>query len=211
MNFFHILYKLQSNITLEVIIKIWYRIMSKSIEFYLRRHGKCISFQENNCLKINFIFFPSNFRPLNVIIVAKTHMKNGFCYICYSEEFNCLLRPIYNIRQSFWDPNFNFQVSISSTFYKQLLRGQIPKAQKYSQSVSLFWAFEIFACKSFEKMLVKSTPGVWSISIFQAAFLCNSVFFAAVFFLQFGFVIFWQNNIGAKAASKMLVRLTTGV
>ncbi len=132
--------------------------MSKSIEFYLRRHGKCISFQENNCLKINFIFFPSNFRPLNVIIVAKTHMKNGFCYICYSEEFNCLLRPIYNIRQSFWDPNFNFQVSISSTFYKQLLRGQIPKAQKYSQVLSIFGLLGYMCVKAVCQMLIKLTP-----------------------------------------------------
>jgi hypothetical protein len=26
--------------------------------------------------------------------------------------------------------------------------------------------------------------------------------------LQFGFVIFWQNDFGAKAAHKMLVKLT---
>jgi hypothetical protein len=29
--------------------------------------------------------------------------------------------------------------------------------------------------------------------------------------LQFGFVIFWQNDFGAKAANKMLVKLTPGV
>jgi len=28
-------------------------------------------------------------------------------------------------------------------------------------------------------------------------------------YLELGFVIFWQNNIGAKAAFKMLVKLTT--
>jgi hypothetical protein len=28
--------------------------------------------------------------------------------------------------------------------------------------------------------------------------------------LQFGFVIFWQNDFGAKAAHKMLVKLTPG-
>jgi hypothetical protein len=28
--------------------------------------------------------------------------------------------------------------------------------------------------------------------------------------LQFGFVIFWQNNFGTKAAHKMLVKLTPG-
>ena len=35
--------------------------------------------------------------------------------------------------------------------------------------------------------------------VFCAAFMC----------LQFGFVIFWQKEIGAKTAHKMLVKLTT--
>jgi len=37
---------------------------------------------------------------------------------------------------------------------------------------------------------------------------CTKVFCTAFFYLQFGFVIFRQNNIGAKAALKMLVKLT---
>ncbi len=36
------------------------------------------------------------------------------------------------------------------------------------------------------------------------------VFCEAFFYLKFGFVNFWQKNIGAKAACKMLVQLTTG-
>jgi hypothetical protein len=36
--------------------------------------------------------------------------------------------------------------------------------------------------------------------IFCAAFMC----------LQFGFVIFWQKDFGAKTAHKMLVKLTPG-
>ncbi len=36
--------------------------------------------------------------------------------------------------------------------------------------------------------------------VFCAAFMC----------LQFGFVIFWQKDFGAKAAHKMLVKLTPG-
>ncbi len=36
------------------------------------------------------------------------------------------------------------------------------------------------------------------------------VFCAAFLKLQFGFVIFWQNNFGARAACKMLMKLTTG-
>jgi hypothetical protein len=35
-----------------------------------------------------------------------------------------------------------------------------------------------------------------------------NVFFKAFLYLQFGFVIFWQKNIGAKAARKTLVKLT---
>jgi hypothetical protein len=37
--------------------------------------------------------------------------------------------------------------------------------------------------------------------VFCAAFMC----------LQFGYVIFWQKDFGAKAAHKMLVKLTPDV
>ena len=37
--------------------------------------------------------------------------------------------------------------------------------------------------------------------VFGAAFMC----------LQFGFVIFWQKEIGAKVAHTIIVKLTTGV
>jgi len=37
------------------------------------------------------------------------------------------------------------------------------------------------------------------------------VFCAAFLYLQFGFVIFWQKNIDAKAALKMLLKLTKGL
>jgi len=40
------------------------------------------------------------------------------------------------------------QVSISLTFYKQLLRVQIPKVQKDSQVVSIFCTFGIYEHKS---------------------------------------------------------------
>jgi len=39
--------------------------------------------------------------------------------------------------------------SISLTFYAMLLRAQIPKAQKYSQAIGLFFTFGIFVRKSF--------------------------------------------------------------
>jgi hypothetical protein len=37
------------------------------------------------------------------------------------------------------------------------------------------------------------------------------VFWAAFMCLQFGFEIFWQKDFGAKAAHKMLVKLTPGI
>ncbi len=40
--------------------------------------------------------------------------------------------------------------------------------------------------------------------LFDSKVLC-----AAFLQLQFGFIIFWQKNIGAKAACKMLMKLTT--
>ncbi len=39
---------------------------------------------------------------------------------------------------------------------------------------------------------------------------CTKVFCAAFICLQFGFVIFWRKSFGAKAAHKMLVKLTPG-
>jgi hypothetical protein len=39
----------------------------------------------------------------------------------------------------------------------------------------------------------------------------TKVFFAVFLYLQFGFVIFCQKNISAKAARKLLVKLTTGI
>jgi hypothetical protein len=39
----------------------------------------------------------------------------------------------------------------------------------------------------------------------------TKVFCAAFMCLQFGFVIFWQKDFGAKAAHKILVKLTPGL
>jgi len=50
------------------------------------------------------------------------------------------------------------QGSISPTFYSQLLPVQIPKAQKYSQFLSLFCAFGICVSKSFEKNVGEIDP-----------------------------------------------------
>jgi len=43
----------------------------------------------------------------------------------------------------------------------------------------------------------------------MSSFLYES-FFHSFMCLQFGFVIFWQKEFGAKAAHKMLVKLTPG-
>jgi hypothetical protein len=47
--------------------------------------------------------------------------------------------------------------------------------------------------------------------IFHEQLLHMKVFCAAFMCLQFGFVIFWKKEFGAKAAHKMLVKLTPGV
>ena len=46
---------------------------------------------------------------------------------------------------------------------------------------------------------------------FYEHLFCTSVFCTAFKCLQFGFVIFWQKEVGAKAARKMLVKLTLGL
>jgi hypothetical protein len=46
-------------------------------------------------------------------------------------------------------------------------------------------------------------------NILQAAF-SYQILCAPFMCLQFGFVIFWQKDFGAKAAHKMLVKLTPG-
>jgi hypothetical protein len=44
--------------------------------------------------------------------------------------------------------------------------------------------------------------------IFYEQLFCTKAFCAAFMRLQFGFVMFWQKDFGAKAAQKMLVKLT---
>ena len=53
--------------------------------------------------------------------------------------------------------------------------------------------------------------GLWSISpTFYAQLFRKKVFCAAFLYLHFRFVSFWHMKIGAKAACKMLVKLTPG-
>jgi hypothetical protein len=46
--------------------------------------------------------------------------------------------------------------------------------------------------------------------IFYEQLFHTKVFGASFICLQFGFVIFWRKDFGAKAAHKMLVKLTPG-
>jgi hypothetical protein len=52
-------------------------------------------------------------------------------------------------------------------------------------------------------------PGVNFTNILGAAF-SYKIFLRSFCELTFGFVIFWQKDFGAKAAHKMLVKLTPG-
>jgi len=45
-------------------------------------------------------------------------------------------------------------------------------------------------------------------STFYTQLFCTKVFCAAFLLLQFGYVTFWHKNIGAKAAHKILIKLT---
>jgi hypothetical protein len=58
------------------------------------------------------------------------------------------------------------QVSISSTFYAQLLCAKIPKSAKKTDNLSIFFALlESLFVKAASKMLMKFTPGVNFINI----------------------------------------------
>jgi len=45
---------------------------------------------------------------------------------------------------------------------------------------------------------------------FMSSFFVRKIYGAAFTCFQFGFAIYWQNDFGAKAAHKMLVKLTPG-
>jgi len=69
--------------------------------------------------------------------------------------------------------------------------------------------------KAVPKMLVKLTQRLWAkvstSPTFYKQLFCTKVFSASFLCLQYGLVIFWQKEIGTKAAHarKMLVKFTT--
>ncbi len=65
-----------------------------------------------------------------------------------------------------------------------------------------------------EKLLYGDEPIFMQVSIlltFYDQIFCSKVFCVALLYLQFGFIIFCQNNINAKPAHKILMKLTTGL
>ena len=76
------------------------------------------------------------------------------------------------------------------------------KDRKRSQFCFCF----LFVCR------IQLTSGLGSISpTIYVQLFCTYVFCEALMYLQFGFVIYWRKEIGAKTAWKMWVKLTTGV
>ena len=76
-------------------------------------------------------------------------------------------------------------------------------------------AFKKFGAKILAQNLqVKCWWNLLKVSIsstFYAQLFCTKVLCAAFLHLRFGFVIFCQKNISAKAARKMLMKLVTGI
>ncbi len=78
------------------------------------------------------------------------------------------------------------QVSISKTFYDQLLEAQIPKAQKRESSCQSFLRFRDMraARKAAHGTLIKLTPGVNFINVKRAHFLYKHLFSSYVLALN---------------------------
>ncbi len=104
------------------------------------------------------------------------------------------------------------RVKITNILRADLMRAQIPKAQKDWCLDCLFVLLEYVSKEAACKILVKSTPCVNFTNSIGTAYPYWSVFWSFFLFcLQFGFLTFYQKNIGKKGACKMLVKLTTFV
>ncbi len=82
-------------------------------------------------------------------------------------------------------PSFSnvYQVSISSTFYEQLWPTQIPKVQKKTVKLSIFWALSGSTnVKAARRTLIKLTPEVVRLFLMSNEYinfiLCTSIKFA---------------------------------
>jgi len=93
---------------------------------------------------------------------------------------------------------FNFTKLFKQSFYVH--RSQ--KCKKDSQIISHFALFGSICVKAAHKYVSEINPRFQ----FMSSFFVQKPF---VKLYSLGFVIFWQMNIDAKAARKMLVKLTT--
>jgi len=82
--------------------------------------------------------------------------------------------------------------------------------KKYSQAISLFTLKGSVLVKALHKHVMKSTPGVNFMSILLSPFSYKR-FCKAFLYLILALKFYWQKIIGAKAAWKMLMKLTPGV
>jgi len=89
-------------------------------------------------------------------------------------------------------------------FYSKLLQ-----VQKYNQAVSLFALLGSSRLTALHIMMMKLNQGFnfTKIAIYASRFMLLGIFLS----LQFGFVLFWQKEINAKATHKMLVKLAEGL
>ncbi len=104
----------------------------------------------------------------------------------------------------------DFEPDIVGDFLNFLYTGELVDPALYNSLDLLLLAdkYNVVALrKECEKALVKSIRCKFH-QHFTSAF-CMKVLCAAFLLLQFGFVIFWRKNIGAKAACKIVMKLTT--
>ncbi len=103
------------------------------------------------------------------------------------------------------------QGSISSTYLRTAFTPVVPKSvRNQSSCLYLFTLLGSTGAKAARGTLMKLTPGVNFINILFATFSYESVLLQLFSsYRQFAFVIFWCKNIDAKAAHKMLMKLTT--
>jgi hypothetical protein len=67
-----------------------------------------------------------------------------------------------------------------------------------------------FVCSTLSAIVPSSLCRCQFHQYFTSSFFTIKFFCAAFICLQFGFLIFWRKDFGAKADHKMLVKLTTG-
>jgi len=149
------------------------------------------------------------FTVSNFAIYQSESMIRITCLRRSSQKSN-LIRSIFNalLRICRYPPNrFQFHQHFMNSFYTQ-------RSQKRKTTLMAwlpFCAFGIFALKSCKQNVGEINTWFQFHQHFTSSFFCAKVFCETFLSLNFGFVIFWQTHICAKAACNMLVILTTGL